>query len=928
MGSYENIGIRFDEEMSGWIGVGYDTPIDGRVAGELNKTPFDMKSKITIPSLSKFIDRQDHTAQLEGTVTYAPLGKNIPIQNGMFNLFRLDPNTGRRHMNYAFNLTGSDGRIYFVYGHKDIQDDPGFDILKDMTTLFTTIFEGANDQGKIFGSGQLFFNLLNTGNLVASMEVTGDAWWGKRLAAKTAFISFAYGALRDEYLSKFSLLYNSGYQNLVLAGKAIPSSGGPPREFFFISGAHDEGFPWGDGEEFSDVLLVVSDGSDSWRRFGITRHALNSMMIDVRAGQYTFTGDIYEIVNGNSVSLKELANNATTAQKYEASFTINFKANPLPLTPLPFQILGDNLDKLSYSIRKTLHKLLPSEALLGIHIIPHDVSLTSGHIKIDTPEPIDLELDCSKTFGEAEVSTIKNVKEPTLLYGYICGVRPEEKSARVQIHSSTFRNERAYWLKDQLDEIIGAVVSHLGHVEYLVQPNKLTVKNLEETEQGPVSQDELFESLEIVLELVNDNYPTADFIRRIIKVRDPSGATCLALEEDMDGIRTEALNPQPGMEKVKVASIRGDDKFAILDEALDSSDFFETLENKYQAWKKLPENEAKQKSDFHVVIKPNFMFTYNKADPTTFTDPELVEALVETIRQRDFTRVTLVEAQSTYGEYFNRRSVREVAEYIGYSLDGSKGYEVVDLTVEAQKDQIYDQFGPRLGRHLISKTWRDADFRISFAKNKTHCYAYYTLTLKNIYGSLPLADKFKEYHCERDIYYTTIEHLEKYPVDFGIIDAVLSADGPFGIFADSEPNKTKTVIAGANLVAVDWIGASKMGLDPKISKFMDLAVRTFGKPEIDLIGDRRLYRPWLNVPKALALFTNFGLDADFDIGNVFYLVGCYMDESHFTHKSRSHFIHAARDAIEPIQEMVFLQAGGERTRANRIFSKFLTWLGR
>ncbi len=108
---------------------------------------------------------------------------------------------------------------------------------------------------------------------------------------------------------------------------------------------------------------------------------------------------------------------------------------------------------------------------------------------------------------------------------------------------------------------------------------------------------------------------------------------------------------------------------------------------------------------------------------------------------------------------------------------------------------------------------------------------------------------------------------------------------------------------------------------------MELAVKTFGKPEIKLIGDPNPYQKWLNVPAALSMFTHFGLDANDYFGNLIYMIGAYMDDTHFTHKSRSLFVQAARKAIRPIQEAVFLQAGGERTLANKLFNNFLTWLG-
>jgi hypothetical protein len=173
-----------------------------------------------------------------------------------------------------------------------------------------------------------------------------------------------------------------------------------------------------------------------------------------------------------------------------------------------------------------------------------------------------------------------------------------------------------------------------------------------------------------------------------------------------------------------------------------------------------------------------------------------------------------------------------------------------------------------------------------------------------------------------------MEYLKAFPVDYGLIDAYLSADGPFGIFADPEPNPTHTIIGGENLVAVDWVGASKMGIEPKISRYMELAVKAFGKPEIQLIGDPNPYRPWLNVPVALSLFAHYGLDANDYFGNLLYMSGAYMDEDQFPHKSESEFIKAARKAIKPLQEAIFLQAGGERTFANKLVSKFFTYLGR
>ncbi len=285
----------------------------------------------------------------------------------------------------------------------------------------------------------------------------------------------------------------------------------------------------------------------------------------------------------------------------------------------------------------------------------------------------------------------------------------------------------------------------------------------------------------------------------------------------------------------KVATVsEAKDRFAALEEVLEKAGFWPHLEQAQRS-------SGKDVQDFMVVIKPNLMFMYSEIDRSTFTDPSLVEHLIDRLRERGYRAIFVVEAQSAYGNYFEGRGVENVARVAGYQP--KERYTIVDLTEE----MVPHTYKAPLGEHFVGKTWRDADYRISFAKNKTHTWAWYTLTIKNVYGALPMQDKLAEYHYRREIYYPTIDACIDFPVHFGIVDAWESADGPFGIFADKEPNATHTMLAGSNLLAVDWVGATKMGIDPMRSRFMQLAVQAFGKPMIDLDGDLTVY-PGFRVP--------------------------------------------------------------------------------
>ena len=912
----EGLGLELTEKMSGWLGIGETDCDEGKSLGNQQNTRIVIKVKIKIPDLAHFFNISDHSAKLTGKIIFAPLGGEIPIQDGVFNLFSINPATGHRQMVYSFRFVGGDGKPYYFHGVKEIHDDPGFDMVRDMTTLYVKVYDGRDELSRVYGAGIMKFKLSDTVSFIGSMTITGtdDPW--RKLQAQTAFYSFIYGAVRGAYFRKFNPFYDTEYQNLVLTGR-LHGDGQNSEEFFLVSGVHDTDFPWGDGEIFSDVLLVIGNSADGYRKFGITSRVLEGLSLDVKGGRYRYQGPVYELKDRYSVSFSELHASPVSLPKLDVDITVDFEAHGYNTTQIPFLSANNALADLSSALKTFLTKYLPSIHLLGIYITPHTVSVQSGGIRLSgSAGNSAYQIDAAGAFGEAEKSTFKNVKEPTMLYSYICGLRPEARSARVQILSNSMRDDPEYWIKDQADAFLGDVVSHLASKEMLMQDGKILVKNLGPEVRSSLDPGECFKPLgPPLIEINNDHFPTAVFQRRIIKVLDPSGATCLALEEDMEALRLEPINS--GREAV-VAAIRNLDKTKALETVLEETGFWDGLERRYQ--------DLGRPADFPIVIKPNFMFAYNKSDHSTYTDPELVNHLVSLIIKRTgLKNIAVVEAQSTYGEYFTKRHVLEVAEYLGYDITGSSGYRVVDLT---EDQAVQEHLGAHLGYHPVPRTWKDARFRISFAKNKTHAYAFYTLTLKNIYGSLALADKFKEYHCERDIYYTTIEYLKSYPVDYGLIDAYLSADGPFGIFADSEPNLTETIIGGDDLAAVDWVGATKMGLDPMISKYMRLAVQAFGKPRIRFVGDRSRYRPWLNVPMVLTLLAHYGLDANHYFGNLIYMSAAFMDESHFELKDLPMFVRLVRLAMDPIQKAVFLQPGGERSAMNRILSRVLTWLGR
>lgn len=299
-----------------------------------------------------------------------------------------------------------------------------------------------------------------------------------------------------------------------------------------------------------------------------------------------------------------------------------------------------------------------------------------------------------------------------------------------------------------------------------------------------------------------------------------------------------------------VAVAEGDKKLRLLDRVIETSSFFHHLDNSFT-------RSGKTKDNFLVAIKPNIMMLYHRDRPHVATDPELVEHLVNRIRDEGYLHVVLVESRNMYTDWFPKRTVKHVAEVAGYTFTG---YNMVDLTDEAEP---YN-YGGELGKDFVGKTWRDADYRISFQKNKTHIVCSYTLSMKNLFGTLPPQSKYERYHATVGWEKATVDVMRNFPPDFAFIDAFWSSDGMNGCVLES-PKHTKTVIGGEDFVAVDWVGALKMGVDPMENPLMQEAVNIFGEPSYDVAGSLEQYKNWKNssmkIGKAILLLEHIRISS-------------------------------------------------------------------
>jgi uncharacterized protein (DUF362 family) len=881
------------ETMWGYVAEGTDSCEKGYEQGKRDGNKLQYGVTLRIDNFKQFQSPSNRRAVMTGWVTCKNLyGEKLPIDNGEYGLYVIDPKTGQRRITYKFDFTAKDGTRYHFSSFKTIIHEPwSNDILEDQTTSFATISRIDDGGQSVAASGIIHYHVETFASMLGSIRVPGEDSIGNRMKMATKFFGFVTKEIA-EYSREINPFYKAEYSNIVCSG--LCETGGNESEFFFFSGAHDRGFPWGDNVSFADIGLAIRQG-DTWRRFVLTDHAIEGMTHKLDEGKFRHEGPIYEITGGYQASFNEMKQAAPPShlKKVDAKLSLTFTPGKIATRRIPFDLDRAKMDQLPQELKKEIEKSSfindiknrgDEFAGLGYTSEIHRLTGVSGSFEVDGGN---YTVKNDGTLGEGEFGKLIGLRKPSLYYNYFCALEAGSDTFRVQVRSGVLRTLTSDVLTCETERIMGDVVGQISRMDMRVTGGQQSDIDADEADRLILPQEE-------ILEINNDHYPTAIFQRRIVVLPGSVGTQSLALEEDMIVID---LDPIRSTDTTTVAAFKDPDRFRALDRVIDATGFLTSIA-KAQA------ESGKSNEEFSIVIKPNFSFMYSLSDISTFTDPRLVEHLVDRIYMQGYRNISVVEAQSTYTVFFTNRDVPTLARYIG--LKGGK-YKVIDIS---ENTEPFD-YGNTLGNHEVHPAWRDADFRISFAKNKTHSYAYYTLTIKNIYGALPRKNKFKHYHCNKDlgIYTPAIDYIDKFPIHFGFIDAYFSADGPFGIFADTEPNFTSTIIGGNNIIAVDWVGASKMGYDPMVSEYMKLAVNRFGKPAIRLLGDHSLYPKWNNVPEFISKAAFGIMDSDFVFGDFLYSAAATMDPFfQFTPDEMGRKV--ARLMTDPIRSILFERVKG------------------
>lgn len=248
-----------------------------------------------------------------------------------------------------------------------------------------------------------------------------------------------------------------------------------------------------------------------------------------------------------------------------------------------------------------------------------------------------------------------------------------------------------------------------------------------------------------------------------------------------------------------------------------------------------------------VVLKPNLV-EYHR-DKVINTNPHVVAAVIELCRREEAAEVIVAEGPGHW------RNVEYLVAASGLG-DVLRHYQVPFVDLNHDEPVKTPNLGRLTGLEYLylAQTVATADVLISLPKLKTHHWAGATLSLKNLFGTLPGI-------CygwpKNELHWRGIDNsiadiaLTRTP-DLAIVDGIIGMEGDGPLNGTAKP--MGVLVMGSDLVAVDATCCRLMQLNPERIGYLFLGQQKklglLAESAIHQLGERidALAQPFATVP--------------------------------------------------------------------------------
>jgi cholesterol oxidase len=197
--------VRFTEEMLGHVTFGESDFARGALPDRDGSAAFMFHLTIEVEDIESFSNDPLRPATATGYVRCDALGGKLPVERGWFNLF-VDVEPGVKHMLYRLWFRDGVGHPLTMTGFKLVENDAGFDVWKDTTTLFTRVLrghvaEGDDDTAEMVASGTIRIRMRDFAKQLTTFRSAGPGV-GAQAGAIGKFGLIFVQQLAEAYLRK------------------------------------------------------------------------------------------------------------------------------------------------------------------------------------------------------------------------------------------------------------------------------------------------------------------------------------------------------------------------------------------------------------------------------------------------------------------------------------------------------------------------------------------------------------------------------------------------------------------------------------------------------------------------------------------------------------------------------------------------------
>ena len=198
--------VRFTEEMLGHVTFGESDFSRGAQTGRDGSEFLKFHLTIEVADMERFSQDPMRQAGAVGYLQCDALGGRLPVEKGVFNLF-VDSGPGVKRMLYRLWFRDGAGHPLTMTGYKLVENDAGFDLWKDTTTLFTKVLQGHVDESgdssaELIASGILRIRVQDFAKQMTTFRAGGSGGVGAKLGGLIKFGVIFVGQLAEVYLRK------------------------------------------------------------------------------------------------------------------------------------------------------------------------------------------------------------------------------------------------------------------------------------------------------------------------------------------------------------------------------------------------------------------------------------------------------------------------------------------------------------------------------------------------------------------------------------------------------------------------------------------------------------------------------------------------------------------------------------------------------